>query len=135
MDMISGIAAASQAVGLVKELKEIDPGVDEASFKLKIAELVEILADTKIALSDAKTALSEKDIEIRSLLEKLEEAKNGENCPKCKAGRLQVILTTKHTSAMLARCGVQIWHMACDNRECQHAEEKIHDPNKMMQKT
>ena len=58
MDIASGLSAASAAITIAKDLREIDRSVDEATFKLKIAELTEALADTKIALSDARNKIS-----------------------------------------------------------------------------
>jgi hypothetical protein len=39
MEILTGLTAISQAIGISRELKEIDRGVDEAAFKLKLAGL------------------------------------------------------------------------------------------------
>ena len=67
MDVMTGLAAASQALGIAKDLKELDASIGKAEFKLKIAELTEALADTKVALSEAKMSLAEKDTAISNL--------------------------------------------------------------------
>ncbi len=99
-EIVTGLAAANQAVGLVKELREIDRSVDEAGFKLKLADLTQLLADAKIALSEANLALNEKDTKIKRLQEDLETAQLGNVCPKCKIGRLRLetIEPSKHVS-------------------------------------
>lgn len=67
MDIITGLAAASQALEIAKKLRELDQDFKASEFKLQIAELYGNLADVKIALADAKTALQEKDREIERL--------------------------------------------------------------------
>lgn len=67
MDIISGLAAASQALDIAKRIKDINDGLKDAELKLQIAELYEKLADVKIAFADAKIALQEKDAEINGL--------------------------------------------------------------------
>lgn len=67
MDIAGGLTAASTAINIVKDLREIDRSVDEATFKLKIAELSSVLADTKISLSEARIEISEKDARIATL--------------------------------------------------------------------
>jgi hypothetical protein len=69
MDLISGISAASQALDLVKKLREIDADLKGAEAKLKLADLYGMLADVKIALADAQTELKAKDAEIAHLKE------------------------------------------------------------------
>ncbi len=51
MDISAGLVALGHAVGIAKDLRDIERGVDEASFKLKLAELIEALAESMIALS------------------------------------------------------------------------------------
>ena len=38
MDIMTGISALAQAMNIVKGLREIEKGFDEAEFKLKIAD-------------------------------------------------------------------------------------------------
>ena len=132
MDLMTGISAATQAVQLVKELRSIDRSVDEATFKLKLADLTEALADTKIALSEARETISEKDSEIRSLKEKLSNATSGEGCPVCQTGRLKTVSVGKHPQ--MGDVGLQERQLSCDNPECNHREARMHDPNGILKR-
>ncbi|MCF7647309.1 hypothetical protein KQ944_18340 [Bacillus subtilis] len=67
MDIMTGIAAAAQALDIAKKLKEISNQYKDAEFKLQAADLYSALADVKIALADAKTLLQEKETEIARL--------------------------------------------------------------------
>ena len=67
VDIVSALAATSQAVAIVRDLREIDRAVDAAAYKLKIAELTSVMADIKLALTDAKGELALKDAEIDRL--------------------------------------------------------------------
>lgn len=128
MDLISGLQAASTAIGIAKDLREIDRGVDEASFKLKLAELNIALADTKTSLAEAKEVVS-------SLERRLEEAENGEVCPKCRTGRMQLIETRNHTQQGLHLYGVEVWKFQCDNDHCEFDQKRLHDPHGAIPKT
>ncbi|MEW8194302.1 MAG: hypothetical protein AB2793_11385 [Candidatus Thiodiazotropha sp.] len=67
MDISSAVQAIATAIGIAKDLREIDRSVDEASFKLKLADLTESLADAKVSLVDAQNKLQEKDNEIERI--------------------------------------------------------------------
>jgi hypothetical protein len=69
MDIVSGLAAAAQALEIAKQLREFDKSFSDAEFKLKIADLYTALSDTKMALADAREAIQERDAEIRRLKE------------------------------------------------------------------
>jgi hypothetical protein len=69
MDIAGSIAAVGSALSIVKELKEIDAQVDQASLKLKVAELTSALADAKLGLVEVAEQLREKDGEIKRLAE------------------------------------------------------------------
>ena len=127
MDLISGISAATQAVQLVKELRSIDRSVDEASFKLKLADLMVAQADTKIALSEAREFLSEKDAEIRELKLRLDVVNSGEACPICQLGRLKV--TASHLHPVFGTFGHQERTLTCTNADCGHSEKRKYDPS------
>jgi hypothetical protein len=129
MDIIGGLAAATQAIGLVKELRDIDRGVDEATFKLKIADLILVLADAKVALSEAKLTLQEKETTIGALKKSLEEAQHGEVCPKCRLGRMKLIETKKHFYGDLGDFGVEDWNFNCDNSNCDFTQMRMYDPH------
>lgn len=64
---MTGIAAATKSLEILKQLNSIDKRLNEAEYKLKIAELYTSLAEIKITLSDAKQLLHERDAEIASL--------------------------------------------------------------------
>ena len=81
MDVVGGLQAAKVALGIVKNLREIDRSVDEATFKLKLAGA---LADTKLALSDAK-------VKVAKLEDEIAQALDGSLCPVCRNGRLKVV--------------------------------------------
>jgi phage FluMu protein Com len=73
MDVLAGIAAATEAIKIAKSLHGLDKQYDEATFRLRIAELVNSLSDAKLALSEAKDMIAELDKEI-SLLKRNFEA-------------------------------------------------------------
>ncbi|MDO6457020.1 hypothetical protein Q4560_11500 [Celeribacter halophilus] len=122
MDILTGLSAATQAIGIAKELRDIDRSVDEASFKLKLADLTEALADTKIALADAKALVAE-------LEHKLDIADNGEICPKCRTGRLTLTESEPVHDWALNRFGVENRIYSCAEDSCDFQETRLHDPN------
>jgi hypothetical protein len=67
MDWAVALTSASQALGLVKTLVEVDRSVDHATFKMKIADLSSNVADLKLALIEAQSEATEKDETIARL--------------------------------------------------------------------
>lgn len=67
-DLMNAVAAAGQALGIIKDLREIDKEVDVAGYKARLAELTAALADMKMGLTDASTQLHEKDAEIERVI-------------------------------------------------------------------
>ncbi|MDH0114062.1 hypothetical protein N7379_06190 [Rhizobium pusense] len=67
MDIAGSLSAVSSALGLVKELREIDVQFDKAEMKLKIAELTSALSDAKLGLVDVAEELKKKEAEIARL--------------------------------------------------------------------
>ena len=122
MDVIGGLTAVSQAIGIAKELKQIDRTIDDASFRLKIADLIESLAETKIALADAKEEIAKHKREIRKLNETLETARSGEACPICKTGQLKITAVRKHP--IFGPMGHQEHDLECSNDDCSHREKR-----------
>ena len=118
MDLVSGLSAASTALGIVKDLREIDRSVDEASFKLKLAELTGALADTKVALSDARER-------INKLERQLSEAQLGDYCPICRNSHLRVSDVTPHDRLI----GIEFHSCACDNSDCSYRTQRLYDAN------
>lgn len=126
-EILAGLTAANQATQLLKELREIDQSVDEAAFKLKIAEITETFADTKIALSEARVALAERDAEISKLQAALEAARSGDLCPKCGSGKMAFQSERKHP--IWGAHGKLEQTLRCTNEACGHTREVIFDPN------
>ena len=67
VDIMTALATASQAIKLAQDLRGIDKALNEAEFKLKIADLTVALSDIKLALSEAKDELAAKQSEIQTL--------------------------------------------------------------------
>jgi hypothetical protein len=67
VDIMTAMATASQAIKLANDLRGIDKAVNEAEFKLKIADLTVALSDIKMALWEAKEDLGAKQSEIDKL--------------------------------------------------------------------
>ncbi|MCI2395220.1 hypothetical protein [Aliiroseovarius sediminis] len=129
MDIVGGLTAAKLAIDLANDLREIDKSVDEAAYKMKLAELMSALAEAKMALSDAKLAISQKDDKLAQVQRRLDEALNGEYCPKCRSGRLGLERKEPHTQFGALHYGVE-WHrFSCDNNECEYTEKKLSDPH------
>jgi hypothetical protein len=69
MDIVTGIAAAGQALDVVKKLRDLEKNFDAATFRMEIANLQLALSDAQIALSQAQLTIAERDAEIRRLKE------------------------------------------------------------------
>ena len=69
MPIVETLTAISTGLKIAKDLREIGKSIDEATFKLKIAELTEALADAKAELVAVQEELSAKDAEISRLKE------------------------------------------------------------------
>lgn len=67
VDIPGKLALVAQAIGIAKDLREIDKGLDTGEFKAKMAEIYSSLADVKMALADAQEELKEKDRLIAEL--------------------------------------------------------------------
>ncbi|WP_411819671.1 hypothetical protein ABFZ85_12975 [Hyphococcus formosus] len=126
MDIVTGLSTLSQALRLAKELREVEQSFDAASYKAKIADLYMALGDVKIALTDAKNELYEKDQKIGDLIRQIDVIKSGEQCPLCGSGKLKVVASKPHPQFDFA--GVQERELLCDNGSCLHREKRIHDP-------
>ncbi|MBB2964751.1 hypothetical protein [Methylobacterium sp. R2-1] len=71
MDVMAGIAAASQALKMAREIREVSKDFENADLKSKIVALVETLSDAKLALIDAKEELQNAKSEAEELRTKL----------------------------------------------------------------
>ena len=67
VDIAGTLAVVGQAIGIAKDLREIDKSLDSSEFKAKMAELYSSLADVKMALADAQEDLWAKDKIIADL--------------------------------------------------------------------
>jgi hypothetical protein len=59
MDFMGAIATATKAIEGLKLLMNLEKAFDEASFKLRIADVTSNLADLKVALTEAKSEAAE----------------------------------------------------------------------------
>ncbi len=134
MDIIGGLTAVKLSLDLAKELRHIDRTVDDATFRLKLADLTDALADAKISLSDAKIALSDSDTEIKILKAKLDDALNGDICPSCRTGRLQLTSARSEHRLGLHDYGVENWLMTCNGPDCGFEQTRKHDPHGILPK-
>ncbi|MDD9739896.1 MAG: hypothetical protein RID15_01735 [Marinovum algicola] len=73
MDVGAVISSLTASIGLVRELNSIDRQLDEADYKLRIAELSSKLAETQINLTELATAMHAKDQELKELAKRLVE--------------------------------------------------------------
>jgi hypothetical protein len=121
VDLVGGLTAAKLAIDLAKDLREIDRSVDEATFKLKLAELTSALAEAQVALSDAK-------IRIGELEQELSDYRLGKICPKCRVGHMQLESETRHTYGGLGNHGVKDRRYVCNDPECGFGTEEVIDP-------
>ncbi len=67
MDIVGGIAAASQALGIAKALRGIEKDYDAAAYKAQIVELIDALSNAKLALVDARENATDLENEIGRL--------------------------------------------------------------------
>ncbi len=127
MDIIGGLSAAKIAIDIAKELRSIDRSLDEATYKLKLADLTSALADTQLALAEAK-------IKVGDLETKLNVLVNGEVCPKCRTGRLDLTEKRGLVFGGLSNYGVEEWKYTCNNPECDFSTKHMHDPQSLIPK-
>lgn len=118
MDLMTGLSAVSTAFGIVKDLRDVEKGYDEAAFKLKLAELTSALADAKMALSDA-------NLRIAELEAKLTETNDGTVCPACKTGRLKMVSSRKH-----GFLNTEYHKFECTEPSCEYATTRNYDPTR-----
>mgnify|MGYP001398699799 CR=1 FL=1 len=67
MDWGAALSAVATAVGIAKDLREIDQGLDKAAMKARLADVISNLADVRIALTDAREEMRERDAEVDRL--------------------------------------------------------------------
>jgi hypothetical protein len=71
-DPATVVSTISAAIGLAKELNSIDKAMDQATWKLKVADLTSALADAKMGAIELKEALDQRDKEIARLTKAFE---------------------------------------------------------------
>jgi hypothetical protein len=69
MDVMTALAAVSQALDGLNKIREIEKDFDAAALKLEVANLASSLADAKMSLLDIKEDLAKKDSEIKRLID------------------------------------------------------------------
>lgn len=126
MDLIAGLSAAQQAIGIVKSLRDIERDLDSATYKAQMAELYSGLADVKMALTDAQTQLHEKDQAIRLLEETIKALKTGEACPMCQEGQMKLFSAKPHPE--FGVFGHEERKFKCTNSECDHTAVRKYVP-------
>lgn len=67
MDFAAAVSTVATAVGIVKDLRGIEQGLDKAEMKARLAEILSTLADVKMALIEAQEESREKEAEIERL--------------------------------------------------------------------
>ena len=71
MDILGGIAAATEGLKLVNELRKIDKELDKAELKLKLVDIADSLFNSKQTLQDAQEREIGLNRQIRDLETKL----------------------------------------------------------------
>jgi chromosome segregation ATPase len=127
MDIITGLAAAAQALDITKKLRDLSADLDTATYRAQIAELYSNLADVKMALSDAREAIHDRDQRIRKLEGELDASRSGDVCPRCRTGRMKV--TASHAHPIFGDVGLKERVLTCQNPECGHIEKIMVDGN------
>jgi phosphomevalonate kinase len=122
MDIMGALAVASHTIKLAKEVKDLERDLDTASFKAKMADLYDNLAEIKMALTDAKEELHQKEAEIKKLHSEISTLKSGELCPLCQNGRLKVIAVQPHPQ--FGVFGHKLHSLECQNADCSHTESR-----------
>jgi PIN domain nuclease of toxin-antitoxin system len=68
MDIVGGLAATSNAISLVKALRDADSALDTATLKAKLAEVMGELTDAKLAQLELLEKNAELEKEVRRLV-------------------------------------------------------------------
>lgn len=76
MDIASGIAAATNALGIAKALRDVEKSYDAVTYKQQVVELFDALSDTKLALIEAKEANHQLGDELERLKRTMKRAQS-----------------------------------------------------------
>lgn len=124
MDIASGITAVTQAINIARALRSVERDFDAATYKAQMADLINALTDAKLALSEAKDGVAERDKEITRLKANFEMKSalvrgvgdydyladaNGNPlgypvCPRCEQVDGRIIQLKEHENSGKARC-------------------------------
>lgn len=124
MDIIGGIAAAKGAIDIASALRKTSKDFDAASSRAALTDLIEKLTDTRLALVEAKDAISERDIEIGRLKSSFKRQENlvpGDGnyryflnekderfgmpaCPKCEERDSRFVQLKQHVQIDTGKC-------------------------------
>jgi hypothetical protein len=124
MDIVAALTMINQALTVVKAARDLEKGYDAAVLKGQMADLYGTLADVKIALSDARDEIHERDQKVKILEDRIAALTSGEACPLCEGGRLKVIASKP--DRIFGEFGVQERTLKCNS--CSHEEKRQHDP-------
>jgi hypothetical protein len=124
MDFFGILAAAGQALCIIKELRDIERNFDAASYKSQMTELYSNVSELRMALTDAREDLHAKGREIEELKSKIASMQSGEQCPICEEGQLRVTASVAHPH--FGTFGHQLRTVTCTN--CGHKEECHYRP-------
>jgi hypothetical protein len=113
---MAGLSALSQALSVAKDLREIGRSYDEATFKIRVA-------DIQVALSDAKIALSEANLRIAELEGEISALSDGTLCPVCRSGRLKVRSIEPGMT-----CEAEFHTVRCHHEGCDYQTTRIYNP-------
>ena len=108
MDIVLLAKQTASAINIAKYIKNSQEIMDKSEQKLKLAELIEALADIKMEIAEIKSTLLEKDEKILTLEKKLnlkenlvyekpyywiekKDAKDGPFCQKCYDGDKKLV--------------------------------------------
>lgn len=67
MEILAGIAAAKQALDIARAMRGLEQSYDQATVKAQLVDLIDSLSDAKLALTEAREVLNDRDKEIALL--------------------------------------------------------------------
>lgn len=124
MDIVGGIAAAKGAIDIASALRKTAKDYDAASARASLTDLIEKLTDARLAMVEAKDAISERDAEIDRLkasFKKQEKLVPGDGdyrfflnvqgerfgmpaCPKCEERERRFVQLKQHIQIDTGKC-------------------------------
>ena len=122
MDVMTGLAALGQAIKITKDLRDIERDLDAAAYRAQMADLYSNLGDAKIALTDARELIHERDQQIAALTARIANLTSGEACPLCQEGKMKV--TSSRPDPIFGPLGHQERTLTCQNAECAYVEKR-----------